>query len=241
LATLIATPAFALATYLAFYFLFSGTENPGRNLSSPTGLQFNGLDSYVEVNDFDEPITGHVAIEAIVRHNYLNSPSNIVTWAGQQSFVLFRTKDNEWGAAYFDGVTRPRLEVASHSTLPRTVQMVAAVWDGSKLSLYVNGELIESYPIDYEMIPAPNKLFIGGIPDGIIPRHQGTRFLDGEVAVVRVSRSTQPLRIATAPAELTVNPDTLVMFDFRQPTYLSTMDLTHRWRAHLRGTYPVAQ
>jgi serine/threonine protein kinase len=236
LGSILATPAIAFAAFMTFRFLVDKPEDPGPNLSTLAGLRFNGLDNYLEVEKFDEPITGNVAIEAIVRPNYSNKSSSIVSWTGQQSFVLFRSANREWGAAYFDGVT-PRLIVASLSSRPGLTQMVAAVWDGSQLSLYVDGKAIESYPIDYEMIPAPNKLFIGGIPDGIIPKYQGTRYLEGEIAVVRVSRSPQPLQLASEPSALTVRPETLAFFDFRKPTHLRTMDVTKRWRAQLRGTF----
>jgi serine/threonine protein kinase len=239
LGSLIATPAMAFATYLTFQFLFDGfnrTRDPGKSLSTLSGLRFNGQDNYVEVDNFDEQIVGYVAIEAIVRPYFSKSPTNLVSWTGSQSFVLFRSAGNEWGAAYFDGVTE-RLILASHSTRPGTMQMVAATWDGTELKLYVDGEPVETYQIQYDMIPAPNKLFIGGVPNGIIPSHQGTRYVNGDISVVRVSKSSKPLTIAADPLSLVVRPETLAMFDFRKPTYLTTTDLTNRWRAHLRGTY----
>ncbi len=232
----VAITLIVLASYPTLSRFFSRNPSPGKSLSTLSGLRFNGVDNYVEVDHFDEPITGHVAIEAIVRPNFSNSTSSVVSWTGPQCFVLFRSVGNEWGAAYFDGVTA-RLIVATHSTRPGTNQLVAAMWDGEQLSLYIDGEPIQSYPIEYEMIPAPNKLFIGGTPDGIIPSHQGTRYLNGEVSVVRVSRSNKPLQIASDPSTLAVRSETLALFDFRKPTYMNTIDQTNRWRARLRGTF----
>jgi len=117
---------------------------------------FNGIDNYLEVDKFNESVTGNLAIEAIVRPSFSKSTSSIVSWTGPQSFVLFRSARNEWYVAHFDGKT-PRRIVASQSSLPGVTKKFAAVWDGNQLSLHVNGKPIGVYPIEYEMIPAPSK------------------------------------------------------------------------------------
>ena len=216
------------------------SENDGPSLSTPKGLEFNGVDSFVEVEKFNESIVGYVAIEAIVRPNYSSGTSSIVSWTGPQSLVLFRSAGNAWGVAYFDG-TSPHLIIASQPSRPGVEEMVAAVWDGEQLSLHVNGKPIEVQRLEYEMVSSPRKLFIGGIPEGIIPSSQGTRYFHGEVAVVRVSRSAQPIVLASEPSQLAdVRPETLALFNFHKPTYVKTVDQTNRWRALLRGNYSPA-
>ena len=233
----IAIAAMTLVSFFVSLRFNNGIASDEPSLSTPNGLQFNGSDSFVEVDNFNESMAGYVAIEAIVRPSFSKGTSSIVSWTGPQSFVLFRSADNEWGVAYFDGITS-RLILAAQPSAPGVAEMVAAVWDGKQLSLSVNGKPIAVQPLEYEMIPAPRKLFVGGIPDGIIPSRQGTRYFRGEVAVVRVSRSDTPIPLTSDPALLSVvRAETLALFDFQKPTHLETVDQTNRWPALLRGSY----
>ena len=236
----IAVSVISLMSYLASTLFMRTSQDGGPNLSTANGLNFNGTDSYVEVEKFNESVAGYVAIEAYVRPRFMKGTSSLVSWTGPKSFVLFRSEGNEWGVAYFDGNT-PRLILASHASRPGVAELVAAVWDGTQLSLHINGKEVEVQPLIYDMVPAPRKLFIGGIPDGIIPPNQGTRYFHGEVALVRVSRSPNPIQLAGDPSQLTVvRHETLALFNFRKPTYLQTSDETNRWQALLRGNYSPA-
>ncbi len=201
----------------------------------PPQFEFDGINDYFEVPDFTESASGHVAIEAWVRTRSNSKPSNIVTWSGSKCLTLFRSSNEEWGVAYFDGQIS-HLEVSTQRSSPGQTQLVAALCNGQELSLFIDGENIPTRPIDYVLVPSDARLYIGGIPSGIIPESQGTRFFDGAIFAVRITQSNRPVQIAGRIDQLTVRPETIALFDFRETVGGTNLDLTKRWQGRFYGT-----
>ena len=198
-----------------------------------SGLNFNGRDSYLDVVDFDVAIDGPVMIEASVSANRQNGPANIVSWGGAQTLVLFRDSTNHWGIAHHDG-TIPRLRISKQQIEFSRKSTVAGAWDGQQLRLYVGGREIESEPLQYELSSSRTSLFFGGIPPGILPPSQGTRFFSGTVYAVRLSRYPLPA-VATTVGQLeTASQSTVALFTFPENAGTETRDQsTHRWTGRL--------
>ena len=137
--------------------------------------------------------------------------------------------------AYFEG-QQSHLEISTERSAPGQTQLVAAVCNGQELSLFIDGENIATRPIDYLLVPSNARLFIGGIPSGIIPESQGTRFFDGAIFAVRITRSNRPVQIASRIDQLTVRPETIALFDFRETVGETNLDLTKRWQGRFYGT-----
>jgi serine/threonine protein kinase len=201
--------------------------------TSARGLYFNGTSSFVEVPAFDMAPDGIVTIEAFVRPERQGLPSNIVSWTGPRCFVLFRSQDNRWGVAWYEE-NSPRLVLAQQPVQLNRDQFVAARKHGNRLELFVDGEAIATTAISYPLTPAPPRLYVGGVPDGHLPRDQGTRFFQGTISLVRVSRGDSAGALAVQASDFTSRADTLAMFDFRTGSGTSIEDLTsHRWQAKL--------
>lgn len=201
---------------------------------SGSGISFNGVDRYVDVADFNEEIRGWVAIEAVVTPDIQYEAANIVTWSGEKSFVLFRGQSRNWGIAFFDG-TRSHLVLSNEEFRPGQTRLVAGLWDGDQLSLFIDGQPIPVRAIEYRMVPAVPRLYIGGIPDGVIPAEQGPRYFRGVVQRVRIRRSQRPLRMAQSSQAMTVDTDTLALFDLRQLSQNKLLDHTQRRVGVLKG------
>lgn len=204
------------------------------DLNSP-GLRLKG-DGYLEVPDFQVPIQDKMAIEVLLRPGVNPGPANIVTWTGPKSFVLFSDESTRWGIAYFDGQT-PRLIIADDRVQKTGLQIITAVWDATDLRVLVDGEQIVAQPIPYELVPAAPRLYIGGIPDGVILPEQGTRYFHGDICAVRILQSQHELELAQAPSGLTINAQTLALFDFSDQQLSSSqsqlVDLTGRWEGRM--------
>ncbi len=211
------------------------------NAASP-GLRFRG-DGYFEVDDFALPTSRYFAIEALVSPGLNTRPTNIVTWTGSRSLAVFRAESQQWGAAYFDGRT-PRLILADRVIARRdSHELLAAVWNGQHLELYLDGSPLASTEIRYNLFPTATKLLIGGVPDGFIPYDPGRRFFNGDICAVRISDSESPILIASRPVDLAVNDQTKAFFDFSNAGLVDSQgivtDLTERWRGNLNWISPT--
>lgn len=240
---LLATTSISAVTLTALgvnRWFWNGTDSPPRgrqriaDLNAP-GLRLQG-NGYFDVADFRVPVQDNMAIEALLHPGMNRGPANIVTWTGPRSFVLFCDQTPHWGIAYFDGST-PRLVATDDPTERSGLHLISAVWDGQSLQIFVNGSRVASSQLTFQLVPAQPRLYIGGIPDGVILPSQGTRFYNGEIRAVRILQSQQRLELATRPSELAVTPQTLALFDFghvqTRPNNGQLSDLTGRWRGNM--------
>lgn len=198
-----------------------------------TGVRFNGISSYLQADEFDVPFTGPAMIEAIATAGWQRGPANLVTWSGPQLIALFRSSDQVWGIAVYEG-ERSRL-VTTETPLPVGKEtLIAGSWDGRQLRLFVDGREVATKPTEYALGPGPLGLFVGGIPEQFLPPHQGTRYFAGSIRAVRVSQGELP-----APArnleELMVATDTTVALlatDSSSPNRIRDFS-THQWPVRL--------
>src|SRR3990170_7792517 len=136
----------------------SGRGNTGTLVNNPAwvdgkygkSLDFNGIDTYVELNDtLDFTGTSPFSITIWVKPNVTipNSWTRIVekdqTVPVREGYLIFHQKDTGY-ICFERWVSGSKVMVCSISALP-TVEYtsVAATYDGSKLRIYANGDLQE--------------------------------------------------------------------------------------------------
>ncbi|HBE68459.1 MAG TPA: hypothetical protein DDW52_09965 [Planctomycetaceae bacterium] len=228
-----------LLLVVAGWFLFTsaasllGTATRTPNLRS--SLSFNGRDSYATVHDFDVVPEGEAMIEAIVTPLADAFPSNIVTWAGNESLILFVAHDGKFGAAaYSQG--RSSLVVAEQQIDFGQRYLIAAKRQETRLQIWINGIEASTRPLKYELYPSRSVLCLGGIPNDLYPRDKGRRNYRGSIHCVRLSKGGN-LKPAMTPADLVLEDSTKCLFDFDQTTGDGTSDLSSRqWNAKLINT-----
>jgi hypothetical protein len=116
---------------------------PGHDSNGPggTGLQFDGVDDYVEVSDSDSlDVNGNLTITAWIYPNSLPIEASILSKGGSTScgnydlyiyngkLALLSTSSCNWD---YRG-TNSDVTVG-------TWQHIAAVWDGTNVAYYING------------------------------------------------------------------------------------------------------
>ncbi|TWU03854.1 serine/threonine protein kinase [Neorhodopirellula pilleata] len=200
--------------------------------ATANGLRFDGQASYAEVEGFNIPINTIAIIEAWVTPQPGPSPSNLVNWLGDESLILFLSKDDRWGvAAMHRG--RPILEVSAEPVRFGQRQMVAAVRDTDQLQLWIDGERVQTRSLNFEPFPSRLGLYLGGVPEGILPIEQGPRFFSGELHGLRLSMGKGFIPAATAE-QLTDTAATIALFRFDENRGQSTRDHTeNQWNARL--------
>ncbi|MCA9041293.1 MAG: protein kinase [Planctomycetaceae bacterium] len=159
------------------------TSNVPTNTGYP-GLSFNGESSYVEIDDFPEPPLGPITVEAtVLLRTY--KVCNFISWTGDRMTALFLNGDGHWGFARLEGDRSLLIRSNEQASLNETTHL-AGIWTGEELQLYVNGNKIETSPIEFtlpsETSPA---LYIGGSRPNALPH---LRFVDGAICRVRISR-----------------------------------------------------
>lgn len=213
------------ACLLAIWFSFQGTS----------GVEFNGTSSYAKVLDFDLPLTDPCMIEVVVTPKAGNLPANIVTWTGDEILVLFAGFDQKFGIALLhDG--DPRLEVATTSFNYGQTYVVSASWDGEQTQLWVDGQLVTTNRQSYPLVASEQALCFGGIPLGLLPRSQGTRFFRGVIHKLRISQGLLPTA-ASHPDEVKLLDTSIAYFALDEGTGDLAIDRSaHHWKAQLINT-----
>lgn len=201
--------------------------------STPGGLAFDGESGYASVKDFNIPLNGPAMVEVLVTPRPGALPSNVVTWSGERILVLFAGFNQQWGVAFLnDGESH--LEVANQRLVFGRKYLLAARWDGASLQLWVDGKQVQTRRMPYPLFPSETALCFGGIPEGLLPSDQGTRFFNGTIHLVRVSTSPLP-DPAQNPADLLQQDgSTIALFPMQEGIGGVTVDSTnHHWRATL--------
>ena len=200
--------------------------------STANGLRFDGRTSYAEVEGFDVPIHATAMIEATVTPRPGRLPSNLVNWLGDESLILFLSQDERWGAAAMHQ-GQPILEVCVEPVRFGQPQMVVVVRNDDQLKLWIDGKQAQTTPLQYDPFPSRSGLYFGGVPDGVLPREQGTRYFAGDLHSLRLSMG-EAANPAVTDAELTATASTIALFRFNENKGLITRDRTeHGWDARL--------
>ncbi len=203
---------------------------------SSSGILFDGRTNFIDFPTFDEPIGPGAMIEALVRAaTPIGQAENVVTWNSRDElFALFRAYENHWGIAHFDG-KKSRLIIAEKTVNNGSEELIGGAWDGQRLKLFLNGMEVNSHEMKYDLYLSMPHLFIGGIPDGILPTGHGTRYFRGDIARVRLSRNANALTFATKESDLVVDSKTIALFDLREVNGKSLFDLNTKWRGTFFG------
>ncbi len=180
--------AIALVILLASIFVDRGDDLlPARlpQATLSTGVVFDGQADYISVDGFAPRVDRPVRIEVAAIARAQNNAANLVSWTGNPSIFIF-TSQGSWGVAYqADG--QPQLIASQPSIRYGERQMVCGEWTGEELRLYVDGSEVETEELTYPMSPTTHGLYLGGVPDGILPEDQGPRFFRGTIYSVRIS------------------------------------------------------
>ncbi len=213
-------------------------RNPGADMppdsrgETVAGLRFDGVNSYLAVPKFDVLIEGRLQMELATIALEQNGPANLATWSGRRSATLFMS-DRRWGFAFFDGQTS-RLVVSDQHIRFGELTLVGGTWDGSELGLQINGQTVPVHPIEYDLYSGPVGLFVGGVPPGILPDEQGTRFFRGTIAALRIQQGNGAKPAKSLEAMRQATPTTIALFPFLEGKGLTVSDATeNHWQGEL--------
>ncbi|MEM9586632.1 MAG: protein kinase [Planctomycetota bacterium] len=202
--------------------------------AAASGYVFDGEGQYCWLPDFDIAIGNRPAmIEVIAIPEDTNGPTNLVSWTGDTTLILFRASDQRWGIAHYDG-EQSRLVVASQEVRPGVAVCIAGWWDGGRLRLAIDGSEVATSSIDYQLHPHDPSLFVGGVAAGVLPESQGPRFYPGRISAVRVSCGKLPK--PSVPSGLYFGPDesVVVNLELGEEEATVTDHSVHRWRVEHR-------
>ncbi|MCA9069752.1 MAG: hypothetical protein KDA84_12555, partial [Planctomycetaceae bacterium] len=179
-------------------------------------LEFNGTSSYVAVPQFRMELNQPHTFETIVTVDEYRV-SNILSYIGPEWMALFIGGNQQWGVAQRrDGrsnliLSRQRVEIGKRYHL-------AGVWNGQSLALFINGELADVVPFEYELPETEPGLFIGGMPPERLPATQNDRFFAGRIDSVRISGAVRYESSFQPPTRLSNDVHTLALYNFDEGT-----------------------
>ncbi|MCA9154540.1 MAG: protein kinase, partial [Planctomycetales bacterium] len=206
--------------------LLDSTAISGANSASnePKGyvLRFDGRDSYVEVPtlqlDPQEPVT----LEAIVRFRSFPGAANLFSWLGPEWIAIYHTHGGNLGIGRRHASGNL---LVSDQTAPLDRWLhVAGALDGNQWALFVDGQPLELRELPFDMPETSGGLYIGGVDPTRLPADQNARFIDGDIAQVRISRGVLYHDRFTAPETLTSNATTLALYHFNTGQGLTIPD-----------------
>ncbi|MEM6690300.1 MAG: hypothetical protein AAF664_12780, partial [Planctomycetota bacterium] len=162
---------------------------------------------------FDEPFDEPAMIEVLVTPQAGPSPSNVASWTGENCFYIFVSEGRNWGAGILiDG--QIQLEIATKPIEMNQAIIIAGRWDGTQLSVLIDGQSVETTPSEYPLFSTEPMLCFGGLPDGLLPAEQGTRFFTGLIQAARVSKGMLPQPARNRDELLRPNKSCIAQFDF---------------------------
>ena len=161
-------------------------QSIAESAAETVALVFNGRSDYVEVPTLTLTDAQPITIEAWLTCRRPREASNPLAIYGPHQMVLYQT-GGDWGVAKKNG-DESILWRASGSLTPGERTHLAGVWDGTELTLYINGERAPAVRQGYQLGDAPGGLFIGGTPPDKLPSGEEDRWFDGEIEQVRITR-----------------------------------------------------
>ncbi|MHC4878245.1 MAG: protein kinase domain-containing protein, partial [Planctomycetota bacterium] len=165
-------------------------ELPGIDESSSGySLKFDGQSSYVAVPTLIPDPSKPVTLEVICEVDQFRT-SNMISWLGPDWMALFVTEDGRFGVGRLDGA-ESRLIRTETRLQPGQTYHVAGQWDGSALSLFIDGELAETREMKFELPVTEGGLYIGGVRPDLLPPDQNDRFFAGRIDTLRISQAVR--------------------------------------------------
>ncbi len=196
-------------------------ESPGAGSSSRGfSLKFDGRSSYVAVPSLVPDPTKPVTLEVICEVDEFRT-SNMISWLGPDWMALFIMQDGRFGVGRLVGAEPQLIRAETTAELGRSYHL-AGQWDGSELSLFINGELAETRAMGFELPETDGGLYIGGVRPDLLPGDQNDRFFNGRIDAVRISYDVVYSERFSVPAQLEVGPETLVLYQFDEGSGTTT-------------------
>lgn len=197
------------------------------------GIMLNGVSSYGQIIDFDVPVPDSVLIEASFTAGPGDGPANLVTWTGDRIFGLFIDQNNCWGVSFADS-SRSYVSVSNEKAILGKQQVIAARYEADAVSLFIDGRRVSSTQREYRLVSTSQKFCFGGLPTGLLPLDEGTRFLSGKLHRLRVSSGRLP-KAGTTASDLVRQPEsTIALLQFSEVGGSHAVDESERkWRVQL--------
>jgi len=193
-----------------------GTGDASRGFS----LKFDGQSSYVAVPTLIPDPTKPVTLEVICEIDEFRT-SNMISWLGPDWMALFLMDDGRFGVGRLNGAQPRLIRAETRASTGRTYH-VAGQWDGSELSLYIDGEKAATQTMRFELPVTDGGLHIGGVRPDLLPGDQNDRFFNGRIDAVRISYDTLYAEPFPVPARLEAGPETLVLYQFDEGSGTTT-------------------
>ncbi|MFP6764854.1 MAG: LamG-like jellyroll fold domain-containing protein, partial [Planctomycetaceae bacterium] len=210
-------------------------DNPGDNRGAPyqsgfstgTELSFNGESSYVVAETLKRRAGDTATLEAVAVQQE-SRKANVISWLGPDWMALFSHGDH-WGIARRVGSNSHLIVSVSEARSGQRTHL-AGMWDGENLHLFINGVPAETRPLEFQMSETSGGLYIGGVPQNLLPPGENDRFFNGLVEAVRISNG---VRYTTGfdPGPLEPDSSPLALYHFNQVQGQSVPDASHHGHA----------
>ncbi len=177
-------------------------------------LAFNGRSGYVSLPALELRVGEVCTMEAIVRPRGFRT-SNLISWMGPDWMALYLSFEGRWGMARRLGEHTYLVTMNEQTRLNERVH-VAGVFNGASLSLFVNGVPVSTVAGQISLPVTTGGLYIGGVPQGLLPADQSDRFFDGTISAVRLTRGVRYTRPFEPPAVLPADEQTISSMTFEE-------------------------
>jgi serine/threonine protein kinase len=218
---------------------FASTETKKSQLS---GLRFNGRNQYAVIPDLvfdDSRLSDPLTIEMKVRADSVQKAANVITWTGESAIALYQSVGSDGRSGW--GVCRSTPDGVTMRRAPNSVRVgdwidVAAVWDGTQFSIFVNGDIQRTVSDRFE-VPQPERgFYIGGAPAEMQADRNSGSWFHGAVAMIRIRRDECYRNDYDPDPVYELEPETLLLLDLREGEDRRFQDQSgFEWRGRIRG------
>jgi serine/threonine protein kinase/formylglycine-generating enzyme required for sulfatase activity len=177
-------------------------------------LDFDGKSSYIEVVPFPIDVHKPFTVECFARPRDVRRTQGVLEIAGETPIVLLRQFDANDSGGYQWGVRHCGLNAGSLRMSPASVVFMdervhlAAVFDGARLELFVNGQPAETTFDSPLPKPENARLIIGAMLENHLP----ASFFDGTLDEIRISKIARYKTKFGPPNRLPSDADTLALY-----------------------------
>ncbi len=199
-------------------------------IDANSGISMNGASSYGQIADFDIPLPDSVLIEASYTANRATTgPANLVMWTGPRNFGLFIDPENRWGVSFSDQESSS-LYTSDEVALVGKQQLIAARYDSGSIALFIDGHEVPTNRRRYAMVAREATFCFGGMPDGLFPLDEGTRFLAGRLHRLRVSTGYLPIPSSSIHELVNQPGSTIALIQFSETEGKYALDESNQKR-----------
>lgn len=205
----------------------AGVVPKGRQPNSPPAavtknyaLSFDGKDDYVEIPSLKPAVDNPMTVEVICRVVDLNQSTLVDLGSRETSEFVLRTDAQQWR---FERSTGSKL-ISTRGSVglkPEQFVHIAGVWNGSRLSLFINGapQPASNAANESRRRTQIERLLIGGLGQGIGNQSAPpTEYFGGMLKALRISRTARYTSRFTAPTDFKSDEQTLAVYQFHSGT-----------------------